>query len=128
MRLAAVHCADAGRALLIETCAAGGLPVPCSGVIEKAGRDLIKIALFLILGYVFVKLLKGLFGKIGADSRQQAEKPTFQNGPREINEMVQDPVCKIYVPKKEALHLDRAGTRYYFCSRACMDRFQQHNS
>ncbi len=89
---------------------------------------MIKIALFFILGYVFIKLLRGLFATMGAGGRQEAEKPSFKDGPREINEMVQDPVCKVYVPKKEALHLDQAGKSHYFCCRACMDRFQKHDS
>ena len=87
---------------------------------------MLRFVLFLIAGYVFLKFLKMLFGKQGVGSRQQTEKPSFQNGPREINEMVQDPVCKVYVPKKEAVHLEQAGQSYYFCCRACMDRFQKH--
>ena len=88
---------------------------------------MIKIALFLVLGYVFAKLLKGLFGKPSADSRQQADKPSFKDGPRQINEMVQDPVCKVYVPMKEALLLEQDGVSYYFCCRACREKFQKHD-
>jgi len=88
---------------------------------------LIRIALFILLVYVFFKIRKMLFGKQGAGSQQQAEKPSYKDGPRQINEMVQDPVCKVYVPKKEALHLDQAGKSYYFCCRTCMDRFQKHD-
>jgi YHS domain-containing protein len=87
--------------------------------------SLIRFALFFFLVYVFYRLLKNLFGKQGAEDRQQAKKPSFNAGPRQVNEMVQDPVCKVYVPKKEALHLDVAGTSYYFCCRSCMDRFQE---
>jgi YHS domain-containing protein len=88
---------------------------------------LIRIALFIVLVYVFFKIRKMLFGKQEAGSRQQAEKPSYTDGPRQINEMVQDPVCRVYVPKKEALHLDLAGKSYYFCSRMCMDKFQKHD-
>ena len=88
--------------------------------------SLIRFALFFFLVYVFVKLLKKLFGKQASESRQQTKKPSFNPGPRQVNEMVQDPVCKVYVPKKEALHLDKAGKSYYFCCRSCRDRFQEH--
>jgi YHS domain-containing protein len=93
---------------------------------EKAGMSLFKFALFFFLVYVFFKLLKRLFPKRGSESRQQTKKPSFNPGPRQVNEMVQDPVCKVYVPKKEALRLDKAGKSYYFCCRSCMDRFQEH--
>lgn len=87
--------------------------------------SLIRFALFFFLMYIFFKLLKRLFGKQGTESRQQTNKPSFDAGSRQVNEMVQDPVCKVYVPKKEALRLDKAGTSYYFCCRACMERFQE---
>jgi YHS domain-containing protein len=87
---------------------------------------LIRFALFFFLVYVFCKLLKKLFGKQASESRQQTKKPSFNAGSRQISEMVQDPVCKVYVPKKEALHLDIAGKSYYFCCRSCRDRFQEH--
>jgi len=86
---------------------------------------LIRIALFFFLIYIFFKIRKILFRKQGSGS-QQADKPSFKDGPRQINEMVQDPVCMVYVPKKEALVLEQAGKSHYFCCRSCMDRFQKH--
>jgi YHS domain-containing protein len=88
--------------------------------------NLIRFALFFFLAYVFFKYLKKLFGALGAGGRGQKANQSFQKGPQQINEMVQDPVCMVYVPKKEALVLDLAGKSYYFCSRSCMDRFQKH--
>jgi len=88
--------------------------------------SLIRFALFFFLVYVFFKLLKRLFPKQGAENRQQKKKPSFNAGSRQVNEMVQDPVCKVYVPKKEALHIAKAGKSYYFCCRSCMDRFQEN--
>jgi YHS domain-containing protein len=96
------------------------------GAQEKAAKHLlIRIALFFFLIYGFFKIRKILFRKQGTGS-QQAEKPSFKDGPQQINEMVQDPVCMVYVPKKEALVLDQADKSYYFCSRSCMNRFQKH--
>ena len=65
-----------------------------------------------------------LFGPKGPQGTKAA-KPSFTEGPRPINEMVQDPVCKVYVPKKEALYLDYDGIRHYFCSRNCLEKFQK---
>ncbi|CAC12269.1 heavy-metal transporting P-type ATPase related protein [Thermoplasma acidophilum] len=37
--------------------------------------------------------------------------------------MATDPVCGMYVPETSDLYVDRDGTRYYFCSKGCMDKF-----
>jgi YHS domain-containing protein len=73
--------------------------------------------------YFFFKLLKRLFGAKGPQGKK-ASKPSFSEAPRQINEMVQDPVCKVYVPKKEALYLEHEGNRHYFCCRSCLEKFQ----
>ena len=41
--------------------------------------------------------------------------------------MVQDPVCGIYFPRREAVELHHGGKRYLFCSEACRDRFLHEN-
>ncbi|PYB67885.1 cadmium-translocating P-type ATPase [Thermoplasma sp. Kam2015] len=37
--------------------------------------------------------------------------------------MATDPICGMYVPETSDLYVDRDGTRYYFCSKTCMDKF-----
>jgi YHS domain-containing protein len=44
------------------------------------------------------------------------------------NEMVQDPVCKTYVPRGSAVTADIGGQTYLFCSRDCADTFQNQVS
>jgi YHS domain-containing protein len=49
-----------------------------------------------------------------------------QNGSRHPNiddVMVQDPVCGIYIPRREGLELQHKGQTHMFCSTACRDRF-----
>ena len=70
------------------------------------------------------KFLRMLFGAKEPQAKK-ASKPSFTEAPRQINEMVQDPVCKIYIPKKEAVCLDNDGTGHYFCSRDCLEKFQK---
>jgi YHS domain-containing protein len=41
------------------------------------------------------------------------------------NHMVQDPVCKVFVPRGTATTEDIGGQTYYFCSRSCADKFQE---
>ncbi len=47
------------------------------------------------------------------------------NPPREIqDEMVQDPVCQVYLPKRQAKVLKSSnGITYYFCSTQCREKF-----
>ena len=41
------------------------------------------------------------------------------------NQMVQDPVCLVFVPRGVAVTEDIGGQTYYFCSRSCAHKFQQ---
>jgi YHS domain-containing protein len=41
------------------------------------------------------------------------------------NHMVQDPVCKVFVPRGTAIKEDIEGQTYYFCSQSCADKFQE---
>lgn len=80
---------------------------------------LILISVFIYLSIKFIKLL--FF------SPPQVKQPP-QSGPSgPVNEMVQDPVCKVYIPKNSSLSLNISGTTYYFCSRECMDKFRSEN-
>ncbi|MBI5605421.1 MAG: YHS domain-containing protein [Deltaproteobacteria bacterium] len=38
--------------------------------------------------------------------------------------MVQDPVCKVYLPKRQAVVFnDSKGEMHYFCSTLCRDKY-----
>lgn len=41
------------------------------------------------------------------------------------NQMVQDPVCLVFVPRGVATTEDIGGQTYYFCSRSCAQKFQE---
>lgn len=44
------------------------------------------------------------------------------------NQMVQDPVCKTFVPKGNAVSERIGGQTYYFCSPACAKQFERQLS
>jgi uncharacterized protein len=44
---------------------------------------------------------------------------------REVEEMVQDPVCGTWVPAGQALSLPAGKETRYFCSEECRDKFRQ---
>ncbi len=41
----------------------------------------------------------------------------------EHEELVEDPSCKVYIPKSSALRRKIRGKEQYFCSRECLDKF-----
>lgn len=84
-------------------------------------RFILFSALFLILYYVIKGFLKSLklrkFLKTG--SKQAGEQL-----PPVTDELVQDPVCGVYCPKRDALSLNWQGKIYYFCSDKCRQEFR----
>jgi YHS domain-containing protein len=44
------------------------------------------------------------------------------------NQMVQDPMCHVYVPRGSAVSEQIGGQTYFFCSRNCAQEFQKQLS
>ncbi len=85
---------------------------------------LIRLVFFILLVYLFTKLFKKLFLKVGRPRQSFNDKFAGRKSPA-VNEMVQDPVCSVYIPRTEAQTLIHNGTTYFFCSAACKKRFQR---
>jgi len=79
-----------------------------------------RLILFLVLVYIFIRLINRFFFSATQRTRRMTQPPN--RGPA-VREMVQDPVCKIYVPKRDALTLTRDGATYYFCCADCLKKF-----
>lgn len=45
--------------------------------------------------------------------------------PEDKNQMVQDPVCRAFVPRGSALTEVIGGQTYCFCGKACAEKFQK---
>ena len=63
----------------------------------------------------------------------------FQNSPTaktvagkaagEIDDvMIKDPVCEVYFPQRDGIHLKADGQDLYFCSSECRDKFVDRRS
>jgi len=78
---------------------------------------MIRFIILLILGYLLYRALKGIFG-----GSRKVQKGVTPNGV--IDEMVQDPFCKTYVPMRESVKKTIGGQRFFFCSQECADRFE----
>ena len=68
------------------------------------------IILALVAG--FVMLYRSLFGA----------SPRLED-PAETADMVQDPNCGTYIPKKQSITKSVQGKEHFFCSKKCADEY-----
>jgi YHS domain-containing protein len=75
-----------------------------------------KFIFYLIIIYLAYRLFKVF---------SQQEKIQNETKREEItDEMVQDPVCKTYIPRREAFKKTYNGKEILFCSKDCADKFE----
>ena len=74
---------------------------------------MIRLLMWLLLGYVVYLIFKGKT----ANKELPKEKPAGEETHR-------DPVCGIYVAEDDAVVGRLEGKRLYFCSMACLEKFQ----
>ncbi len=43
---------------------------------------------------------------------------------KDSKSVVKDPICEMTVDEKTALHTERDGKKFYFCSEGCRQKFQ----
>jgi YHS domain-containing protein len=74
---------------------------------------LILFVLLLLLLYAILRfLIKDIF----------VQRKKF-NGKFEPEELIQDPYCQTYIPKRTAVRKRVGGRDYYFCNKECLRRF-----
>ena len=93
---------------------------------NKAGREknLIRFIIFAILCYVLYRLVKSLV----LPSPANPKKPFAQSHGTITDEMVMDPRCHVYIPKREAITTKIAGETLYFCSEECKKKYLEENN
>jgi YHS domain-containing protein len=80
---------------------------------------MIKIIVFIAVGYIGFRLLKSWIVKHITFSQTGTNQPSG-----EIDDiMIQDPVCHVYFPKKSGVHFKQNGKDLYFCSPECRQRY-----
>jgi uncharacterized protein len=72
----------------------------------------------LILGFLFYIIYRLLTG-----GRKKIRKAGHTAVPQPHDVLVEDPVCKVCVPKKQAVILEEDGHNTYFCSQECREKF-----
>jgi len=86
----------------------------------------IRFVIFALLCYILYRLIKSL----ALPSPRKSGGPFSKPGepftqPRQVitDEMVIDPHCRVYIPKREALTAKIGGENVYFCSEECKKKY-----
>lgn len=77
---------------------------------------MLRLIILAILLYILYRLVKGSFKQDRETSRDRADGV--------IDEMVQDPYCKTYIPRRQAVRRVHGGSEIFFCSEECADKFE----
>ena len=80
-----------------------------------------RLILFIILFLILYAILRILIKDIPA-WRKKLYKET------EPEELVQDPYCQTYIPKRSAIRKRLSGKNYYFCKQECLKKFIQNGN
>jgi YHS domain-containing protein len=76
-----------------------------------------RLLIFAFLAYLLYRVIKGVLSS--------GQRPIRRNDRGTIDEMVQDPLCKTYIPLRDALTRTIGGKEYFFCSSECADKFEK---
>jgi YHS domain-containing protein len=80
---------------------------------------MIKLLILSAVAYLFYRAFKSWFLLHAGPQKESIEKAA----PEAEDVMVKDPVCEVYVPKREAVHIQFEGNDLYFCSDLCRNHF-----
>lgn len=84
---------------------------------------MIKLLLLVLLGFVLYSFFLSL-------TRPKANLPPKTRRNHQLNGdvMVEDPVCGTCLPQEDAIQARIKGNDYYFCSKACLERFKDSDT
>jgi len=75
-----------------------------------------RLLIWLLLAYIGFRIIKSLAAP---------KKPLSASPKNKDEETVQDPVCKMYLAKQDAILGTLEGKRHYFCSMNCLEKFRE---
>lgn len=77
-----------------------------------------RLLIWLLLAYTGFRIIKGFIGSSNSTMQNKKQQD-------DAEDTVQDPVCKRYLDRNDAITGNLDGTKYYFCSMECLNRFQE---
>lgn len=83
-----------------------------------------RLILVVLLLTILYFLLRQMFRGFTTPIRGSREKSGSQLQEEEQDQMIEDPVCHIFVPKRIALIEVIGGREYCFCSQECSVKFR----
>ena len=82
---------------------------------------MIRFVIFALTSYLGFKLVQKIVSQFfSREIPGSGSKPEVTS-----DELVQDPVCKVFVPRRNALIYRKNGEDFFFCSEGCRKKFLQ---
>ena len=82
-------------------------------------RILVLGVLVVIVYFMVRSALRGLLGTTKEDGSRSVESPGRSS------DMIQDPICGMFVSKQGAYFIRNADRTHFFCSESCRDTYQK---
>ena len=82
---------------------------------------MIRLLILVFLVYFLYRMVRRYLGQ----GRMRDGRSPQGTEMGSVDEMVQDPVCKTYVPRRDAHKRVIQGKTYFFCSRESADAFER---
>lgn len=81
---------------------------------------ILRLIIYALIAYLAYRGLKALI--------LPKKRTLYRESGKVIDEMVQDPFCGKYVPRRDALRRAIKGEDFYFCSESCADQFEKQDT
>lgn len=85
---------------------------------------MLRLIIFVILCYILYRLVKSLV----LPSPKKSGEFSVRSNETITDEMVMDPCCQVYIPKREATTAKIAGETIYFCSKECKKKYLEEKT
>jgi YHS domain-containing protein len=73
--------------------------------------------------FLFLVLVLALYGTLHLLIKDMPSRKRTLRKERDLEELVQDPCCQIYIPKQSAIRRSVSGRDCYFCSETCLKSY-----
>jgi YHS domain-containing protein len=77
---------------------------------------MLRFLILIVVGYLAYRAVKNWM-----DAGRTPVGPSAEGELADV--MIQDPYCRAYFPKRDAVHLQLDGQDLYFCSQTCKQNF-----